>query len=207
MANPCMKYMCCLHIKGSQKVCWVNEQENGAAHCTWSWLEELGSKQFIIHRYLFSFFSTAFPLLPVIGWELGVRLVPYESISGYLKKEEYVYPFITNINTTASALVERGPRKSAHLFIMSGAKGPLCEVKTESAPCSPRNQTGIVMWDDIVLNAVHRWVRSPLSCWKAKRWNPLHLLWDSSNKAHSAWSWQRGGGEVGLHWVGPLHLP
>jgi hypothetical protein len=78
-----------------------------------------------------SFFSTAFPLLPVIGWELGVRLVPYESISGYLKKLEYVYPFITNINTTASALVERGPRKSAHLFIMSGAKGPLCEVKTE----------------------------------------------------------------------------
>lgn len=135
MANPCMKYMCCLHIKGSQKVCWVNEQENGAAHCTWSWLEELGSKQFIIHRYLYSFFSTAFPLLPVIGWELGVRLVPYESISGYLKKLEYVYPFITNINTTASALVERGPRKSAHLFIMSGAKGPLCEVKTELWVC------------------------------------------------------------------------
>lgn len=63
------------------------------------------------------------------------------------------------------------------------------------------------MWDDIVLNAVHRWVRSPLSCWKAKRWNPLHLLWDSSNKAHNSRSWQRGGGEVGLHWAGPLHLP
>lgn len=63
------------------------------------------------------------------------------------------------------------------------------------------------MWDDIVLNAVHRWVRSPVSCWKAKRWTPLHLLWDSSNKAHRAWSWWRGGGEVGLRWAGPLHLP
>ena len=136
MVNPCMKYMCRLHIKGSQKVCWVNEHEKkGAAFCTLSWLEELGSTQLIIHRYLFSFFSTTFPLLPVIGWELGVRLVPYESIGGYLKKLEYVYPFITNINTTSSALLEKGPRKGVHLFIMSGAKGPLCEVKTELWVC------------------------------------------------------------------------
>ena len=52
------------------------------------------------------------------------------------------------------------------------------------------------MWNDIVLNAVHRWVRSSISGWKGKRWNPLHLLWDSSDKqsprgsaAAQRWRW------------------
>lgn len=70
-------------------------------------------------------------------------------------------------------------------------------------PCSPKKPTGIAMWDDIVLNTVHYWVRSSISCWKGKRGNLLiyfEAVWQT--KPTELLQWRARGG-VGYSWAVP----
>lgn len=196
------------HTLGAQGVFveWMNKRMDQPLQFKLAWR----TRKHVVYntQYLFISFPTASPLPP--GYRLGIRsYTSFLRVYPWIFKElRYVYPFITNINTIEWALVEKGPRNGVHFSVMSGAKEPLCEIKTELRVClplhrSPRNQTGIVMRDDIVLNTLHCRVRSSISCWKGKRWNLLHLLWDRSDKQ----SPQGSVAAESLRWSGPLRSP
>lgn len=82
--------------------------------------------------------------------------------------------------------LKRGPER--FVYLMSRAKGPLCEIKTELwvGPLFPQkpSRNGGGSWHGVD----HCWARPPISCWEGTRWNQP-ASFTLRRFSQSPWDW------------------
>jgi hypothetical protein len=146
------------------------------------------TKKDIVYNSCMLIFFLSYTSPPTLGYRLEGRvghLGSYDSLSWYLQKFGYIYPFVTDINTASLAPVERVSKK---WFICNewSKVAPLYHQNwAPSLPLVPKkpNRNGNGEWHSV--EHCPPLVSSSISFWKGMRWNPPHLLWGSPDRYSS----------------------